>query len=413
MKLLSPHYDVAIVGAGIVGLGQAWAAAKTGRRVIVLEKTRQPLGASIRNFGMIWPIGQPAGTRLEIALAGRKLWLELAAETGLYCRSSGAVFVATDADEADVMREFADMGPRLGYQVHYLDHQQVVDASRFVRKQDAIAGLFSETELNIDPRQAVVALANHLQSRHEVRICWQTPVTHFCNGALVTAHGDRIQADRFLISQGDDAIHLFPAAMTGVELVSCKLHMLRSEAIARDMGPMLATGLTLRHYESFQSCRSLDAYRGRIARQWPDLDRFGIHVMVSQARTGELVLGDSHQYGQDISPFHDECIDQMILQALRERFVLPPAPVQRWQGHYLKRLGHTLYVADVGPDVRIVNALGGNGMTMALGIAERMWQCWEDSELLRGLPDNAKASPSPHAAKLQNRDEANEAMRDQ
>ncbi|WP_164128136.1 FAD-dependent oxidoreductase, partial [Stenotrophomonas maltophilia] len=44
-------YDLAIVGAGILGLAHALAAARLGKRVIVLDRDSQANGASIRNFG--------------------------------------------------------------------------------------------------------------------------------------------------------------------------------------------------------------------------------------------------------------------------------------------------------------------------------------------------------------------------
>src|SRR5215831_19857656 len=68
------EFDDAIVGAGVIGLAHAYHLAMRGRRVIVFE--RSPLsigaaggatGASIRNFGMLWPIGQPPGEMYELA----------------------------------------------------------------------------------------------------------------------------------------------------------------------------------------------------------------------------------------------------------------------------------------------------------------------------------------------------------
>ncbi|MFS2126563.1 FAD-dependent oxidoreductase, partial [Pseudomonas sp. Pseusp97] len=55
------HCDVAIVGAGILGLSHAYAAARRGLSVRVFERTATPLGASVRNFGQALVTGQPPG----------------------------------------------------------------------------------------------------------------------------------------------------------------------------------------------------------------------------------------------------------------------------------------------------------------------------------------------------------------
>lgn len=70
---MTEQFDDAIVGAGIMGLAHAYALAKRGRRVLVFERNAQAMGASVRNFGMLWPVGQPAGIPFQTALQSRAL----------------------------------------------------------------------------------------------------------------------------------------------------------------------------------------------------------------------------------------------------------------------------------------------------------------------------------------------------
>jgi glycine/D-amino acid oxidase-like deaminating enzyme len=60
-------YDDAVIGAGILGLAHAYHLARRGRKVVVLERDRGAMGASVRNFGMLWPIGQPPGVLRDLA----------------------------------------------------------------------------------------------------------------------------------------------------------------------------------------------------------------------------------------------------------------------------------------------------------------------------------------------------------
>ena len=83
--------DLAIVGAGIVGLAHALAAAKQGFSVVLFERTAPAVGASVRNFGLVWTVGQPAGRRHDRAIRSREIWREVTAAAGLHWDASGSL----------------------------------------------------------------------------------------------------------------------------------------------------------------------------------------------------------------------------------------------------------------------------------------------------------------------------------
>jgi glycine/D-amino acid oxidase-like deaminating enzyme len=136
---------------------------------------------------------------------------------------------------------------------------------------------------------------------------------------------------------------------------------------------MLATGLTLRHYRSFVDCPTLPAVRDRIARQSPLFDRYGIHVLVSQNARGELTLGDSHEYESSANPFDKAEIDDLILAHMGTFLEAPDLKIAtRWHGVYAKHPDRAAVILQPAPGVTVVTGLGGAGITLSLGLAERV-----------------------------------------
>ena len=68
------EFDLAVVGAGILGLSCALAAVRRGIKVVVIERNVRARGASVRNFGLVTITGQDRDTVWRRARRSRELW---------------------------------------------------------------------------------------------------------------------------------------------------------------------------------------------------------------------------------------------------------------------------------------------------------------------------------------------------
>lgn len=365
--------DVAIVGAGIVGLAHAYIAARSGRRVAVFERNPAANGASIRNFGMIWPIGQPAGPLHEMALRSRALWVEVLQQARLPFFATGSLHVAYREDEAAVGKEFSDKAPSLGYECAWLNPRETLERSRAIRSDGLLGALWSPTELTVDPRQIVSSLPKFLAERYGVQFSFNTAVQSV-DTSLVETRDQRWEADAIIVATGDDFQTLFPECFRESGLTRCKLQMMRTAPQPQGwaLGPSLAFGLTFKHYPTFQICFSLRALKERIERETPEFEKWGIHVMVSQNASGELTLGDSHEYGLAVDIFDKPVINRLILDYARQYLSVPTLEIaENWHGVYAKHPDHAYLDFSPVKGVRVVTVTTGIGMTMSFGIAEQ------------------------------------------
>src|SRR3978361_2132862 len=97
-----------IIGAGIVGLAAARALAVRGYKITVFERNDQAVGASIRNFGMIWPIGQQTGPLFDRAMLSRSIWKQVCTEANIWHNEIGSLHLAYHDDELQVIAEYVE-----------------------------------------------------------------------------------------------------------------------------------------------------------------------------------------------------------------------------------------------------------------------------------------------------------------
>lgn len=364
--------DVAVVGAGIVGLAMATRQAEQGKRVVLFERDPLALGASIRNFGLVWPVGQAPGLLYDRALRSRQKWVEVAEAADIPIRQRGSVHLAYHADEWDVLQEFAARYTEAGIWVELFAAGQAGTYSGCIRTEGLLGGVYSPTECTVDPRVAIRRIPGWLEEEYGVRLRFGTHVRAVETGCVET-DTELWRVDAVYVCSGNDFQSLFPDLFRESGITRCKLQMMRSEPVGYDIGPTLCGGLTLRHYAAFAACPSLPRVKMRYAEESPWFDRWGIHVMLAQNSDMELVIGDSHEYGLGLEPFDRQEVDRMILEYLATFTELPGLKIaQHWHGIYPKLEGRTEFVAQPLEGVTVVNGLGGAGMTLSFGLAQEL-----------------------------------------
>lgn len=362
-----------VIGAGIAGLATARALGVRGYKVKVIERTQKATGASIRNFGMIWLIGQPDGKLYERALTSRSIWKQICTEAKIWHDEVGSLQIAQSQDEWDVLQEAAALYPHRNYAA--LNVEQTLQKSPAVRKDNLHGGMYSPNEIIIDPRQAIAAIPGWLTEKFGVEFIWGKAITDIAY-PTVFAGKESFEADEIYVCNGADFETLYPEIFSTLPLTKCKLQMMRMKPQpgSSRIGPALCGGLSLIHYSSFKPAASLEKLKKRYELEYPEHLKYGIHVMVSQNETGELTVGDSHEYGLTPDPFDKSFINDMILEYLKGFTNLSNnAITQSWHGIYPKLTnGETDLILDPEQGVTIINGYGGGGMTLSFAVSEEV-----------------------------------------
>ncbi|MEP7321727.1 MAG: TIGR03364 family FAD-dependent oxidoreductase [Saprospiraceae bacterium] len=361
-----------VIGSGIIGIATAYTLLQKGFHVTVLEKNMQPVGASIRNFGMIWPIGQPSGEKYQLALRSKEIWNLLSKEAGFELQKNGSLFLAYHQDEKNVLLEFIEKN-HVGRNIQWLTPMEVRTKSEPVNPEGLLGGMHSPEECLVDPRDAIYKLIQWLQSLPNCAFHFNSPVHTIQDNICIGPTGSW-QADKIFICSGSDIAMLCPGILEQFGML-CELQMMRT-GIQPDgfkLGPSLCGGLTLSHYPAFKEMKSLGTLLERFQYDYPDLLKHGIHVMAAQYESGEVTLGDSHEYGLHFDPFIIQSINDKILNYLRTFCKLADERIQsNWKGTYFKLKGIDPYlIHPINEYTTLHNGFGGLGMTLSFGVMEK------------------------------------------
>jgi glycine oxidase len=211
----SSSFDVAVVGAGVIGLAVAWRAAQRGLKVIVLERGAEPAReTSSVAAGMLAPISEALATEvalMRLGLASVSAYPEFVEElhdaTGMdtgYLRC-GTLLAARDGDEAEALGRELALRERFGLAVHRLR------ASEARLREPALAptlrlALEIPDDHAIDPRKLTAALAQAvIGAGGELRTNSPVAALTTADGGVTGVRlvgGERVAAEQVVVAAG-------------------------------------------------------------------------------------------------------------------------------------------------------------------------------------------------------------------
>jgi FAD dependent oxidoreductase TIGR03364 len=368
--LVGRGFDLAVVGAGVVGLAHAWAAARLGKRVVVIERDTRANGASIRNFGFITVTGQQAGEVWSRARRSRDLWLAAAPRAGIAVEHRGLLLTCRRAEAEAVIDAF--LRTPMGESCRALDRTDLAKRWAVQPPADVRGALYSPHEIRVESRAAIPALRAWLEARWDVTFMTGTAVLEAAPPVVRTARGP-VQADVAVVCPGDDLVTLFPETIAALAVTRCRLSMLRLADPGYRLPAALMSDLGLIRYAGYAELPEAVALRRRLEVEQADHLKHGVHLIVTQSADGALVVGDSHHYDDTPDPFAPAAVEDLILDEFTAATGLAPTPViERWTGTYSSAPDLAMFAAAPAPNVRLVMVTSGTGASTAFAIAEEV-----------------------------------------
>lgn len=362
-------YDIAIVGAGIVGMAHALMAARRGKRVVVIDRDARANGASVRNFGFVTVTGQQYPQCWQRARRSAEVWDEVAGPAGIAVLHRGLTVAARRHEAMAVLEAFA--ATEMGRECALLTAEEAVARAPVLRRDSLAGALWSPHDLRVESRTAIPALAKWLAEAHGVTFRWQTAVLEVDTPRIRTSAGI-IEADACVVCPGDDRISLMAERIAAYGMTRCKLQMLRVRPPAGWTLPTaVMSDLGLVRYLGYAELPEAAALKAVLRREQADALANGVHLIVVQSADGTLVVGDSHHYDDTPDPFASAEVERIILDEMSAVLDIPESQVvERWTGTY-PSLADRLAVIDRPADAtRLVMITSGTGASTAFAIAE-------------------------------------------
>lgn len=197
------NVDVAIVGGGIIGISTAYALARAGVRVALLEKATLGCEQSSRNWGWVRTLGRDV-PEVPLAIRANQLWGDIQQRTDVGFRRSGMLYLQESDADAAAHQTWIDKAKTYDIDAQLLDG----DRARRLLPQTSrpwTGAMYSATDGVAEPHlanAAIAALARNAGA-HVIEHCAVRGVEQSAGkvSALITERG-RIKTSTVLVAAG-------------------------------------------------------------------------------------------------------------------------------------------------------------------------------------------------------------------
>jgi glycine/D-amino acid oxidase-like deaminating enzyme len=358
-------YDVAIVGAGIVGAACADELARRGMRAVVVDREIVGSGATAAGMGHI-VVMDDSDAQFALTRYSQQLWQGLTPELpdDVEYEQCGTIWVAADEEEMIEVRRKRDYYGNRGVPTQVLDAQALQTLEPNLRPGIAGGLLVPEDGVLYPPCAARFLMMRAQESGVNLRL--GVTVDEIGQGRVRLADGSEIAAEIVVNAAGACAPHLSP----GLEIKKRKGHL-----VITDRYP----GFLRHQLVELGYLKSAHSVSGD-----------SVAFNVQPRRTGQMLIGSSRQYGAE----HKEVDNSVLVRMLQRAQEYMPglariSAVRTWTGFRAATPDKLPLIGPRTGDKSIFLATGheGLGITTSLGTARLL------ADQIIGTPSEIAVEP--------------------
>ncbi len=339
-------YDIAIVGAGIIGAACADELTRRGLRAAIFD-VDTGAGATMAAMGHV-VVMDDSEAQFALTRFSQQLWQEQRSELprAVEYQDCGTIWVAANDEEMQEVSRKRDYYSARGVPARVLSPLDLQAEEPGLRPGMA-GGLLMSEDLVVDPPSAASFFLERAR-KQGATFHSGSAVIRIGNHSLRLASGQEFTARFIVNAAGSSAADLTP----GIGIQKRKGHLALTD---RQPGLLRHQLVELGYLKSAHAVKS-----------------DSVAFNVQPRRTGQILVGSSRQYGAETKDVDEEILGRMLRRAQSYMPRLAEMPIERvWTGFRAATPDKLPLIGPWPPDESVFLATGheGLGITTSLGTA--------------------------------------------